>query len=389
MLDVAIIGGGLCGLALAHSLQARRRDWALFEARPRLGGRILSVPTGHGVMADLGPTWYWPERHPSLTRLVADLQLASVAQADDGRVTLLDDANRPPRTLPFDAARGGLDEHAVPQPGALHAGARRLVGGMGALVDALRRPLPEAKLYLGCSVTALTLQPDHVQLTLTEADGRERRLSARHVVLALPPRVAAERLRYTPALSTEVALAMAETPTWMAHAAKAVVPCAAAPWRAQPGQGNAWVTHAQAVLAESWDAGDPAGGPAAVAGFVAMAPADRQRFASGMALLLESQVSMLHGAEAGAGRPAAPLWHDWAAEPTTCSDTDRIDPAESGPHPAYGNPQLQLPLWQGRLWLGGSETARQGGGYLEGALAAAARLRRQLDDAFAIPWVAT
>jgi monoamine oxidase len=31
MLDVAIVGGGVCGLALAHSLQARRLDWALFE----------------------------------------------------------------------------------------------------------------------------------------------------------------------------------------------------------------------------------------------------------------------------------------------------------------------------------------------------------------------
>ena len=83
MLDVAIVGGGLCGLALAHSLQARRTGWALFEARPRLGGRVLTARGANGLPLDLGPTWYWPATQPSLTRLVADLGLASLAQPDD------------------------------------------------------------------------------------------------------------------------------------------------------------------------------------------------------------------------------------------------------------------------------------------------------------------
>ncbi|MEL6208453.1 MAG: FAD-dependent oxidoreductase, partial [Pseudomonadota bacterium] len=42
MHDVAIIGGGLAGLAAADALERAGRDWVLFEARPRLGGRILS-----------------------------------------------------------------------------------------------------------------------------------------------------------------------------------------------------------------------------------------------------------------------------------------------------------------------------------------------------------
>jgi hypothetical protein len=44
----------------------------------------------------------------------------------------------------------------------------------------------------------------------------------------------------------------------------------------------------------------------------------------------------------------------------------------------YGDPLLGEAWWNGRLFLGGSETARHGGGYLEGALGAAARLRQQL-----------
>jgi monoamine oxidase len=53
MLDVAIIGGGLCGLALAHSLQARYLDWTLFDARDRLGGRVLTRQAGNGAALDL------------------------------------------------------------------------------------------------------------------------------------------------------------------------------------------------------------------------------------------------------------------------------------------------------------------------------------------------
>ena len=71
MLDVAVIGGGLSALALAHSLQARRLDWALFEARERLGGRVLTVASPRGLPLDLGATWYWPATQPSITRLVA------------------------------------------------------------------------------------------------------------------------------------------------------------------------------------------------------------------------------------------------------------------------------------------------------------------------------
>ena len=37
MLDVAIVGSGLCGLALAESLQAQGVDYAMFEARQRAG----------------------------------------------------------------------------------------------------------------------------------------------------------------------------------------------------------------------------------------------------------------------------------------------------------------------------------------------------------------
>ncbi|HET8647147.1 MAG TPA: FAD-dependent oxidoreductase, partial [Vicinamibacteria bacterium] len=41
--DVAVLGGGVAGLAAARALAQAGRDVVLLEARPRLGGRVLTV----------------------------------------------------------------------------------------------------------------------------------------------------------------------------------------------------------------------------------------------------------------------------------------------------------------------------------------------------------
>ena len=64
--EVAIIGGGLSGLIACNILVSAGVDANIFEAADRLGGRIHSVrdqSTGN-YLADLGPTWVWPEYQP-------------------------------------------------------------------------------------------------------------------------------------------------------------------------------------------------------------------------------------------------------------------------------------------------------------------------------------
>jgi monoamine oxidase len=179
--------------------------------------------------------------------------------------------------------------------------------------------------------------------------------------------------------------ALHATPTWMATAAKAGFAYAMPFWREAGHTGNAWVSHSQAMLAEVFDACGPPEGSArypgaALAGFSALNTPQRESFSRGRDLLLSSQLVMLFGPEAEdpALKPER-FWQDWATEPTTCSPTDIAEEGlQAGGHPPYGDPLLAEAHWQGRLYFGGSETARHGGGYLEGALAAAGRLRTQL-----------
>ena len=59
--DVAVIGGGVAGLATCRMLHAAGHDVVLLEARNAIGGRVRSarsVSTGAHI-GDLGPTWVW------------------------------------------------------------------------------------------------------------------------------------------------------------------------------------------------------------------------------------------------------------------------------------------------------------------------------------------
>ena len=73
MTRVAILGGGLAGLNAARLLHNAGISFQLFEARDRLGGRILTVDeTGHPAEGgfDLGPSWFWPQLQPAIGSLV-------------------------------------------------------------------------------------------------------------------------------------------------------------------------------------------------------------------------------------------------------------------------------------------------------------------------------
>ncbi len=398
MLEFAVVGGGLCGLAIAHGLQARGRDWCLFEARERLGGRVLTARARNGTPVDLGATWFWPPNQPNITRLVADLGLASLTQIDDGCLLHLSDPNQPPQTVALSGQQApDSDASTAATSEAVHGGARRVVGGTGAVIQALARPLPSERLCLGRRLVAVIDRGEHVELHLRRRDEADSTSSSdivltRRLVLALPPRVLDATVSFEPELPAATRQAMVATATWMACAAKAGFVYPHAFWRDNGHTGNAWVSHRQAMLGQVFDACGPiaeqadARQGAALAGFAAIRAALRPGFALSRDLLLLSQMVQLFGPQADdTAHPPELFWHDWATEPETCSPADLADDGRgAGAHPHYGDPALSLPLWGGRVFLAGTETASQGGGYLEGALVAAARVRRQLaalDDA--------
>lgn len=359
MLDTAIVGGGLCGLALAAQLTRRGRDFELFEARQRWGGRILTIDcklSGHAI--DLGASWFWPDRQPLLTALLSELGLESFAQFDEGAILRLSEAD--------------AKAEKIEVAGGVHGGARRIAGGAQKVIEALRRELPQDRLHQDCQIVGLRDGEDHVVLTIEEG-GSTRVVEARRVVLALPPRLAEERIAFAPALDETMRETMRDAPTWMAAQAKAVTTFANPAWRASGQSGNAFVTHEQAVFDEIFDASDARGSEAALGGFLALGPDLREAFSVGLPILMHSQFEQVFGIPLE-GREH--FYQDWATDAETCSALDRERGREEARTTA--NPMLRRALWGGRLHLGGSETGSRQAGYMEGALEAAQRIGRDI-----------
>ena len=357
LVDVAIVGAGLCGLALARVLTARGLRVQVLEARSRLGGRVLSAQCeATGQALDLGPTWFWPETEPRIATLLAELCLPSLVQHDPGDALWLTDPNRAP-------------ERRV-EAGGVHAGSHRIQGGAAKLVEALAAALPPDSVRLDAAVKTLRDRGSYIEITTATGPA----LKARQVVLALPPRLLREHILFSPALPDTVLQALEDSPTWMAAQAKAVTSFATAFWRTAGQSGNAFVRHPQAVLAEVFDscayaASSPQAG--ALGGFVALNAAQRDNFRRSLPLLIDSQLAQLYGVPAQGGNL---LLQDWATEHWTCSATDRAQPPER----PQADPLLRQPQWGSRLFFGGSETAAHGAGHMEGALESADRIAHAL-----------
>lgn len=149
MLDIAIIGAGLSGLSLVDRLLEGNRNIAVFEARNRYGGRILSRSIASGstassFMVDMGPTWLWPDYQPRIAALAERLGLELFRQWDAGHSLYQVDAHSAPAMY--------IDTET-------HDTARRIKGGCHQLTAGLLQRIPGSILH-----------PHHRLLRLADRD---------------------------------------------------------------------------------------------------------------------------------------------------------------------------------------------------------------------------
>jgi monoamine oxidase len=354
MLDIAIIGAGLSGLSLADRLLDSNGNIAVFEARNRCGGRILS----HSIHAtdfagDLGPTWIWPDHQPRIAALIKRLELQLFRQWDSGHSLYQIDAAAAPVTF--------IDTET-------HAAARRIKGGCGQLIDKLLHRLPHSMLHLQHRLLKLTDYENYVNLELATENGHAH-YQARQAVLAVPPRLLADSVTFEPELVPKLRQLMQDTPTWMAGHAKALLVYQKAFWRRHGYSGNALLPYQGALLSEVYDACSEQGESPALFGFFGLSAITRNHYRDSLEDLIIQQMTNLFGAEAA--NPLDVIVQDWSREPLTSTAQDRMPPAG---HPVYGHRTLQLDHWQDKLYFCGTETAQVAGGYLEGALEASDRV---------------
>ncbi len=360
-MDVVVIGAGLAGLTAAVDLAAAGLDVSVVEARERVGGRLLTISPedlGDRAWFDLGATWMWDDQ-PEVAVLAGDLGLVTVDQFAEGRALVEETAEAGPQ--PVD----------VPPPSPREL---RIVGGTQQLCDRLAGRLPDQALVLGTTVTALADTGVGLTVSMVGPGGEERRETTRFAVVAVPPRLALERITFTPALPDDLVRVMKGTTTWMATAVKVVAVYETPFWRNAGWSGAAFSK--VGPLREVHDACTDDGSAAALWGFVAgdddfraIDPGERTR-------LVLAHLERLFGPEAG--DPVQYFERDWSADPNTADDEWWW--VEGEPLP-YGHPAFSERLLGGRVVLAGTETEAVGGGHMEGAVRSGHRAGWLVDEA--------
>ncbi len=347
---VVVIGAGLSGLYASWLLEQSGHRVLLIDARDRMGGRVLShAPTASAHRVDLGPSWFWPDMNPRMSKLLAQLKLSAFAQHSQGAAVV-------------EGADGKLFKHQsaweqVPS-------SYRIAGGTQALVEAIHTQFTDQVHFkANTRVLSMKLRPHAVELALEDPSGRWTQLGAQ-VIVTIPPRLMAQDLVFDPAWPQRMLKDMQDTPTWMAGQAKFVAVYPQAFWR-DAGLSGDGMSH-RGPMSEIHDASDASGQVAALFGFVGASPS--YRIGIGREALMQQSLAQLvrmFGPQA-----ANPLWHsvqDWAQEPLTAAKAD-LNPLAY--HPLYQLAEVS-PDWTSRVWLAGTERSPNFGGYLEGALEAA------------------
>lgn len=331
--DVVVIGAGISGLAVAEAVHRGGRTVTVLEARPRIGGRLQSDPL------DLGASWFWDGE--LRVRAVTDrFGIPAFPQhiAGDAMIDERDGVHRYPGN-PIDAP------------------AHRFVHGTASLTDALAGQLPEGTVLVNQPVTAIS-----DDLLVETADGS---WEPQHVVIAVPPAVAAMTIRLPNALPRNLVDIAQRTPVWMGDTIKVVAMYDEPFWRTD-GLAGAAISRV-GPLHELHDLSGPGGSPAALFGFA------RGAQPQGLSETdVRAQLARIFGPRAGVPRKLQV--QDWSREQWTNPAASVKGFVPGAPdYSLFGNVVYQQAQLGGRLHWSSTETAPHYAGHIEGALEAAER----------------
>jgi len=349
-LDVIIIGAGLTGLTLARLLIDNGQSVLVLEARDRVGGRIHTHTTSDGAEVEMGATWFFPHFN-NLHKSMKSMNLGLMEQYMKGYTLQEGSAGSTPRKF----YEGGSSDMF------------RIKGGTSNLVTTLYDKIGHDKVELSQIVKEIKKIDGGVEVVTKDSC-----FTAKRLVTTIPPQLLAHTVQFNPPLPNEVKQVISNTHTWMGGSMKGAITYAKPFWK-EAGNSGALYSYAGPFV-QMYDQTSTDGKRFALVGFMdekisSLPYKERKK-------KVTDQLVRVFGNEA-----REPLDYKdtyWADEEFTMpKNAGRLSAHKNNGHQVYRTPHLG-----GAVYIAGTETSSQAGGYMEGAINSANYVFKQLKSDF-------
>lgn len=346
---IIIIGAGLTGLTLAYLLKKQGIQSVILEARDRVGGRILTVGSDNVAPIEMGATWLGT-KHQQLRHLLNELELPTFEQRLGQTAIYEAISTSPPQLVQLPPN----DDPSF-----------RIANGTTSLIQTLVDQLDSTQILLSTVVKSISATDQELIL-----ETNTQTFTAPKVVSTLPPYLLLNTIQCSPSLPADLENIVQSTHTWMGDSIKIGLRYASPFWRSSDKSGT--IVSNVGPIPEMYDHSNIEDNLYALKGFfngAYFSVSKEER----LELVLQ-QLEKYYG-------PVARQYSSyeeviWRKEPYTFTPYQQ----HILPHQNNGHPLYQKPWFNNRLFIAGSETARQFPGYMEGAVQSALQVANQIID---------
>ncbi|TYC16981.1 FAD-dependent oxidoreductase [Bizionia gelidisalsuginis] len=342
---ILIIGAGLSGLLIGYHLKKQDIPFKILEARDRVGGRINTIYGPNYPPIEMGATWF-THQHKQLLSLLNELEIEYFEQFMD-------------RTVFFQAGSTSKTQTIEIPP---QAPSFRISGGTAHLINTLVKKLDKNDILLNQTVKHLKFKDNSVQVIAEEV------IEGTAVVLAIPPKLWANRITFKPELPINLSEIAKQTHTWMEDSIKVALSYTTPFWQENNKPGTLFSQ--SGPITEFYDHCNHKRSKYALCGF--MNSALKTLTASQRKSIVIEQITAVFGLKA----------KDFITyeECVWSNDVNTFEPSEVYPHQNNGNPIFRDAFFDGKVFISSSEAASEFPGYMEGAIRSANAIAKKIKE---------
>ncbi|SEM01263.1 monoamine oxidase [Aquimarina amphilecti] len=345
--EVLIIGAGLTGLLIAYKLKKAGISIKVIESRNRIGGRIHTIRSAKETPIEMGATWL-SLHHQELIKLLKELNLPVFEQFMQGIALFEPLSTAPPQQIQLPKNQQS---------------SYRIQHGTISIIHKLAEFLDSKDLILNEKIEHIDYIDNGFKI-----QSSENLYQAEKVVSTIPPALLVNSIKLHPALPTTVVKIASKTHTWMGDSIKFGVSYNKPFWKNKNYSGTVFSN--VGPITELYDHSNSENTCFALKGFLQSGMnsyTNEQRKSK-----VFSQLHKLFGDDALAYLSYEELV--WKHESyTTLPSEEFIFPHQNNGHKIY-----QQGYYDNRFFIGGTETASQQGGYMEGAVLSAQSIYQKL-----------